>query len=55
MKTLEMNANTIEMNPVITKPCFLKAKDVDVDSYLVVHPLFDVPEEKVNTDSIFLQ
>ena len=52
MKTLVINANTIEMNQVNTQPGFLKSKDIDNESYMVVHPLFDVPEEKIDTDSI---
>lgn len=52
MKTLVMNTNTIEMNRVNTNPDFINTKDTDVESYLVVHPLFDVPEEKVDTDSV---
>ena len=52
MKTLVINENTIEMNQVNTQPGFLKSKDIDNESYMVVHPLFDVPEEKIDTDSI---
>jgi hypothetical protein len=48
MKTLVMNENTIKMNQPKTKTGFLKVKDIDVDSYRVIHPLFDVPEEKVD-------
>lgn len=52
MKTLVINANTIKMNQVNTQPGFLKAKDIENESYIVVHPLFDVPEEKIDTDSV---
>ena len=52
MKTLVVNENAIEMNQIKTIPSFLKAKDIEVDRYMVVHPLFDDPEEKVDTDSV---
>ncbi|NWJ51031.1 MAG: hypothetical protein HXX14_09200 [Bacteroidetes bacterium] len=51
MSTTVMNEMTIEMKNVKVTPGFLKAKDIDMDSYLVVHPLFDVPEEKVDLNA----
>jgi hypothetical protein len=50
MKTLVMNENEIEMKNFTTEPGSLKIKKFDIDSYLVVHPLFDTPEKKVDTD-----
>ncbi len=51
MKTLVMNENVIGIKNFTTKPGFLKTKNIDIDSYLVIHPLFDTPEQKVDTNT----
>lgn len=51
MKTLVLNENVIEMKNFATASGFLDTKKLDIDSYLVVHPLFDIPEEKIDTDN----
>ena len=51
MKTLVMNENVIELKNFATASDFLASKKMDIDSYLVVHPLFDTPEQKVDTNT----
>jgi len=51
MKTVAMNKNVIELKNYATASGFLESKKVDIDSYLVVHPLFDIPEEKVDIEN----
>jgi len=52
MDTLVINNKTNQMKNVATRKSFHSVKYNNAASYVVVHPLFDVPEEKINTDAI---
>lgn len=51
MKNAAINENVIAMHVVQANNNLFKTNEFDLDDYLVVHPLFDKPEEKVNTDN----
>jgi hypothetical protein len=43
--------NAIEMNNANIHNCFLTADDIKMNNSVVIHPLFDLPEEKVDVDA----